>query len=72
MLLKLKGPNITIVIGYSSCIAPSSSSPLNSHQRDHHSGKGNPPMKWESRMKIALGSAKGLSYLHEDCESFPA
>lgn len=25
-------------------------------------------MEWAKRMKIALGSAKGLSYLHDDCE----
>ncbi|WZZ28130.1 hypothetical protein YC2023_011531 [Brassica napus] len=30
-------------------------------------GKGRPPLAWSSRLKIAVGSAKGLSYLHENC-----
>nr|KAJ0187438.1 hypothetical protein LSAT_V11C900490520 [Lactuca sativa] len=29
-------------------------------------GKEHGPLNWEMRMKIALGSAKGLAYLHED------
>ncbi|KAL8151467.1 hypothetical protein V2J09_021275 [Rumex salicifolius] len=29
-------------------------------------GKDQPPMDFPSRLKIALGSAKGLAYLHED------
>ncbi|XP_073004961.1 proline-rich receptor-like protein kinase PERK15 [Typha latifolia] len=33
----------------------------------HLHGKGLPVMDWPTRLKIALGSAKGISYLHEDC-----
>ncbi|ONK59622.1 uncharacterized protein A4U43_C08F8360 [Asparagus officinalis] len=33
----------------------------------HLHGKGLPTMDFPTRLKIAIGSAKGLAYLHEDC-----
>ncbi|KAJ4897694.1 proline-rich receptor-like protein kinase PERK1 [Raphanus sativus] len=39
----------------------------NNNLEFHLHGKGRPTLDWSTRLKIALGSAKGLSYLHEDC-----
>lgn len=30
--------------------------------------KDRPAIEWPARLKISLGAAKGLAYLHEDCE----
>ncbi|KAL3840889.1 hypothetical protein ACJIZ3_025480 [Penstemon smallii] len=40
----------------------------NNNLEFHLHGKERPPMNWANRMKIALGSAKGLAYLQEDCQ----
>ncbi|KAJ4769151.1 Protein kinase family protein [Rhynchospora pubera] len=39
----------------------------NSTLEHHLHGKGLPVLDWGKRKKIAIGSARGLAYLHEDC-----
>ncbi|WVZ25299.1 hypothetical protein V8G54_003843 [Vigna mungo] len=34
----------------------------------HLHGSGMPVLDWVKRLKIAIGAAKGLAYLHEDCK----
>ncbi|KAL8112104.1 hypothetical protein AgCh_019708 [Apium graveolens] len=33
----------------------------------HLHGEGMPVMEWETRVKVAIGAARGIAYLHEDC-----
>lgn len=32
------------------------------------SGKHEGTIDWQTRLKISIGAAKGLAYLHEECE----
>ncbi|XP_062208847.1 proline-rich receptor-like protein kinase PERK5 [Phragmites australis] len=63
--------HLVSLVGY--CIAGSSQRLLvyefvpNDTLEHHLHGKGVPVMDWTTRLAIALGSAKGLAYLHEDC-----
>ncbi|RZS16142.1 hypothetical protein BHM03_00048104 [Ensete ventricosum] len=37
------------------------------HYLHENGGEEDQPLNWNARMKIALGSARGLAYLHHDC-----
>ncbi|XP_015572844.1 interleukin-1 receptor-associated kinase 1 isoform X2 [Ricinus communis] len=39
----------------------------NNSLKTHLHGKKTPTLEWPKRINIAIGSAKGLEYLHEDC-----
>lgn len=31
-------------------------------------GEGRPVLDWATRLKVAIGAARGIAYLHEDCK----
>lgn len=33
----------------------------------HLIGEGRPVLDWATRVKVAAGAARGIAYLHEDC-----
>lgn len=33
----------------------------------HFVGEGGPVLDWATRVKVAAGAARGIAYLHEDC-----
>ncbi|KAL8052773.1 hypothetical protein ABFX02_05G027000 [Erythranthe guttata] len=39
----------------------------NNNLHFHLHGEGRPALDWATRVKIAIGAARGIAYLHEDC-----
>lgn len=37
----------------------------------HFAGEGKPVLDWATRVKVAAGAARGIAYLHEDCNFLP-
>ncbi|KAK4765398.1 hypothetical protein SAY86_026488 [Trapa natans] len=70
IISRLHHKHLVSLVGY--CIAGSRRLLVyefvpNNNLEFHLHGKGGLAMDWTTRLKIALGSAKGLAYLHEDC-----
>ncbi|CAI9272851.1 unnamed protein product [Lactuca saligna] len=73
MLSLVCHPNIVTLIGYCSesnqHLLVYEFMPLGSLEKHLHDPKPNmKPLDWNTRMKIAVGTARGLDYLHNHCE----
>ncbi|KAL4577082.1 hypothetical protein LXL04_013184 [Taraxacum kok-saghyz] len=73
MLSLMSHPNIVNLIGYCSesnqHLLVYEFMPLGSLEKHLHDPRPNmKPLDWNTRMKIAVGTAKGLDYLHNHCE----
>ena len=72
ILAKAKHPNLVLIKGYywtpETQLLVSEYIPTgNLHSKLHGREPSTPPLSWDARYRIILGTAKGLAYLHHTC-----